>query len=64
MGCNRCKNTFDISEASVVYKKYGGVQIREKVCPVCGGQFRALEPPEDLDKYLFVDSDKRYYNYN
>ena len=63
MICTRCKNTFQIQEATTVYRNYGGVKIPEKKCPVCGGTFRAVEIPEDLDRFLFNDRDERYYSY-
>ena len=63
MCCNDCHYTFDISEAAVVYKNLYGISVPEKKCPICGGSFRALELPDELDKYLFCDRDKRYYVY-
>lgn len=61
--CNRCKSTFDIIDAVKVNKKLFGIDVSEKVCPICGGTFRAIEIPGDLDLYLHVDSDSRYYTY-
>lgn len=64
MICKKCKKIFDISEAAVTYRTYGGAQRRDKVCPHCGGGFRAIEPSGCLDKYLYVNDDPRYYSYD
>lgn len=61
MVCNSCKNVFNLDDATIVYKSLYGIKIREKVCPQCGGTFRAVEIPEELDRYLYVDRDDRYY---
>ena len=61
MRCIKCNAIFDIKDAAITFRKYGEVQIREKKCPECGGSFRAIELPGDLDKYLYND-DSRYYN--
>lgn len=63
MICNKCRHTFDYSEAAIKYRDFHGIQMPEKKCPECGGTFRAIEVPEEFDKYLFVDQDKRYYKY-
>lgn len=63
MQCNKCKTIFDIGSATITYRKFSGVNIREKVCPECGGAFHAIELPGDLDKYLYPDKDERYYQY-
>jgi hypothetical protein len=52
---------FDIGEAAVIYRDYCGVKIREKRCPLCGGTFRAIELPYELEKYLHVNVDDRYF---
>lgn len=63
MKCNRCNHIFNIADATICYRSYGNIKIREKKCPVCGGNFRAFDVPQDLDKYLYVDNDERYYSY-
>lgn len=63
VSCNSCGLHFNIGEAAVRYRKYGNVEIREKVCPVCGGTFRSIELPKEFDKYLYVNDDERYYSY-
>jgi len=63
MICNGCNNIFDIKDAMVKYRKYGGVQLREKRCPKCGGTFKAINLPDDLDKYLFINDNDNYYSY-
>lgn len=63
MFCNKCKHTFDFEESTVVYKKLYGISVPERKCPICGGQFRAVELPNDLDYYLYVNKDERYYSY-
>lgn len=64
MVCNRCGLRFDISDAAITYRDFAGIKMREKKCPECGGSFRAIELPEELDIYLFSDRDKRYYSYS
>lgn len=63
MVCNDCRHTFSYDEATVVYKKMYGIEVPERRCPLCGGMFRAVEVPSDLDAYLFVNKDERYYSY-
>ena len=63
MICNNCRSIFNIDEAAIVDRNYAGIILHEKKCPECGGSFRAIELPSDLDSYLFVDNDKRYYSY-
>lgn len=63
MICNSCNNIFDIKDAMVKYRNYGGVQLREKRCPKCGGTFKAINLPDDLDKYLFINDNDNYYSY-
>lgn len=63
MICNRCNHIFDIKDAEVVYTSYGGAKCRNKVCPVCGGGFKAISLPRSLDKYLDINTDSRYYDY-
>lgn len=63
MMCNKCRFVFDYADAAVKHINFHGIQIPEKRCPECGGTFRSIEVPEELDRYLFVDKDKRYYNY-
>ena len=63
MLCSSCKSTFDYKDATVIYKKLLGIEIPERVCPICGGTFRAIEVPGDLDQYLYVNTDNRYYTY-
>lgn len=64
MICKKCQHIFDIKDAAVNYSSYGGVKMRNKVCPYCGGGFRAISPSSLLDKYLDVDNDPRYYDYS
>ena len=61
--CSRCKSTFDMADAIKVKRKLLGIMITEKVCPICGGTFRTVEIPGDLDQYLYVNDDDRYYAY-
>lgn len=63
MCCNRCRHTFDFEEATVEYRYIYGIKIPEKKCPLCGGTFRSLEVPSDLNLYLYVNDDERYYTY-
>lgn len=63
MICNRCRHVFNIAEAAEQDKSYYGIVVKEKRCPECGGTFRSIQPPGDLEKYLFVNDDDRYYRY-
>ena len=63
VSCCSCNHHFDIKDAAVRYRKYGNVEIREKVCPQCGGTFRSIELPREFDKYLYINEDDRYYTY-
>lgn len=63
MVCNECSTHFDIKDAAVTYRNYGGVNIMEKRCPQCGGTFRSIELPKEFDQYLYVNDDDRYYTY-
>jgi hypothetical protein len=50
-------------DAVTTYTKLYGKDIPEKRCPFCGGTFRLLELPRELDVYLYVNRDERYYTY-
>lgn len=63
MVCNKCGHTFNIMDARIAYSNYGTVQIPRKVCPKCGGTFRSIEIPPEMDQYLYVNEDERYYIY-
>lgn len=61
--CDSCKNVFDIHEAVIKHTKLYNISVPEKRCPNCGGTFRSVEVPGDLDLFLYVNTDDRYYNY-
>lgn len=63
MICNRCHKVFKYSDAKVIYRKMYGINISEKRCPECESTFRAVELPNELDSYLYVNHDERYYSY-
>lgn len=63
MVCNSCGHIFNIQEATIKNTNYYGVNIPVKVCPKCGGTFRMIDIPKELDQYLYVDNDDRYYTY-
>jgi hypothetical protein len=63
MICNKCGHVFNIGEAAIKTNSYFGIDIPEKVCPQCGGGFRLIEIPKELDQYLFINDDDRYYTY-
>ncbi|WP_176755104.1 hypothetical protein [Eubacterium ruminantium] len=52
---------FEAKEAVQIERKYGNVNIIEKRCPFCEGEFRQLDLPTSLDRYLYVNTDSRYY---
>ena len=61
--CDKCSHVFNIGEAGIKHNKYYGIDIAEKVCPECGGTFRIIDLPRELDQYLYVNEDERYYIY-
>lgn len=61
MECNDCHRTFDISEAKEHKLKISKTIIQ--ICPHCGGSIKLNALPTELDKYLFVNNDERYYIY-
>lgn len=63
MICKKCRKVFDIGDAAITYREYGGAKMRDKVCPHCGGGFRAVDLSTYFDKYLDVNNDIRYYEY-
>ena len=63
MVCNRCGHIFNIKDGIYVYRKLGNVEIKERRCPQCKGNFSVIEVPEEFDKYLYIDNDDRYYYY-
>ena len=54
--CVRNGHRFDISEAI-------GKCIVDKKCPECGSRIRFVQVPSYLDKYLYINSDTRYFEY-
>lgn len=58
--CCRCRSVFSVYDAIVVERKIDSVKIREKKCPYCEGSFKKIDVPKMLDKYLYVNTDKRY----
>ena len=64
MICNSCHGTFNYAEATNINTKLLGMNVVEKRCPYCGGKFRAIELPKELDGYLYVNQDDRYYSYS
>lgn len=63
MVCNNCEHIFNIKDALIKNTKYYGINIPEKRCPRCGGTFRIIDIPKELDHYLYVNDDNRYYEY-
>lgn len=61
--CNSCKKVFDIHEAVTKQIKLYNINVPEKRCPYCSSTFRMVEVPGDLDLFLYVNYDDRYYNY-
>ena len=61
MRCTSCESVFNIGEATVTYRSYGNVKYPEKKCPLCGGDFRAVELPFELERFLHINNDERYY---
>ena len=61
MECTDCHRTFDISEAKEIKLKISKTTMQ--VCPHCGGSIKLNYIPSDLDIYLRVNDDERYYMY-
>lgn len=59
--CSKCHSVFEAKEAVQIERKYGNVNIIEKRCPFCEGEFRQSDLPTSLDRYLYVNTDSRYY---
>ena len=55
--CVRNGHRFDIGEAI-------GKYIPDKKCPICGSRIRFVKLPGYLDKYLYINSDSRYFDYS
>lgn len=65
MICRSCGQTFNLKDAPYGYREHCGIKIQGRVCPNCkSGTFRSVEVSEEFDKYLFCDSDSRYYSYS
>jgi hypothetical protein len=62
--CCRCHSVFSIFETVTVERSIYGIKIKEKKCPYCEGNFRKIDVPKILDKYLFVNTDDRYFSSN
>lgn len=62
--CLSCENIFSIEDAAKAKRKLYNIEIEEKRCPECNGDFKILYVPRSLDKYLDINRDPRYYNYN
>lgn len=60
--CCSCRSVFDQYDSVLVERRYGNVLIKEKRCPFCEGVFRKVDVPKMLDKYLFINTDPRYYS--
>lgn len=60
--CCNCRSVFSQYDAVLVERRYGNVNIKEKRCPYCQGTFRKIDVPKLLDKYLYINTDPRYYN--
>ena len=61
--CLSCDSTFNIRDAAKTKRKIYELDIEEKKCPYCYGDFKMLNLPYFLDKYLDVNTDPKYYIY-
>ena len=62
MECIDCHRTFDVSEAKEIKLKISKTAMQ--VCPHCGGLIKLNSLPSELDVYLHVNDDERYYMYS
>lgn len=60
--CCRCRSVFSVYDTVMTERRYGNIMIKEKGCPYCEGNFKKLDVPRGLDKFLYVNADQRYYN--
>lgn len=60
--CMDCHRTFDRSEVKKIELRISKNSM--EVCPYCKGQVRLNMIPEELDRYLYVNDDERYYIYD
>lgn len=58
--CCSCRSVFAVYDAIMVERRFGNVMIKEKKCPYCEGSFKKIDVPKILDKYLYVNTDRRY----
>ena len=60
--CNHCGFVYPISESKMKSRKVLNINIEEPACPNCENTyFKVMNLPRWMDKYLFVNQDKRYY---
>lgn len=60
--CCRCRSVFSVYDTVVVERRIGNVMMKERRCPYCESMFKKIDVPKALDKYLYVNTDQRYYN--
>ena len=61
--CKKCNEIFDYEEMKLVDRDLYGFNIKESCCPKCGGEWIPLVPSPWLDKFLYINEDKKYYEY-
>lgn len=59
--CCECRSVFSQYDAVTTEREIYGIKIKEKRCPYCEGSFRKIDVPKVLDKYLYVNTDDRYF---
>ena len=52
---------FNISDVQKKKRKVYGIDLVDFCCPDCAGEYRVMNLPKILDKYLMVNSDPKYY---
>lgn len=61
--CCKCHSVFSQYETVTVERRIYGINVKEKRCPYCEGVYKKIEVPKILDKFLFINTDDRYYAY-
>jgi len=60
--CKHCGFVYPMSESKMKKRIMFNIEIKEPACPKCEcTSFKAVYLPSWMDRYLYVNEDKRYY---
>ena len=60
--CIKCRQIIHRDDIYYEKKNLFNINVWEKVCPHCKGKLTFVDIPEELDRFLYVNEDKKYYN--